>query len=161
MKMIVSDLNFLALVDSCLCTNIRKLSRIITRIYDSFLEPSGLNINQLGLLLTIKGQNANATLSSIGEVGDRLVMEKSTLSRNLRKLEDYGYIETDINPENRSQKTAHVTESGLKVIFDAYGYWDEVQTRIRAKFGVDNFKELTTQLTTLQSDLLEEFGNVF
>ena len=157
----MSAIDFLSLVDSCMCTSIRKIARIITRIYDSHLEPSGLTINQLGLLLTIKGQNELNELSSVGTIGQRLVMEKSTLSRNMRRLEDLGFITIETDPTNRTQKQARVTSKGLETVLDAYKYWDEVQNRIRTKLGKDQFEQLLGLLNLLQNELLLELDTDF
>jgi DNA-binding MarR family transcriptional regulator len=85
-------------------------------------------------------------------------MEKSTLSRNMRKLEDAGLIQMDQDPNNRTQKQAMVTEKGLELVLDAYTAWDEVQSRIRTSFGAEQFNQLLSLLGQLQLDLVQEFG---
>ncbi len=152
-------MDFLSLIDMCMSTNVRKLSRIVTRIYDSYLKPSGININQLAIMLTIKGmQDHNDGKPSIGDAATRLAMEKSTFSRNLRVLEDLDFIKLQISSTSRSQKVISVTENGMEMIMNAYTYWDEVQHIIKTGIGEEKFMQTIAITNEIESFLIDRFG---
>ncbi len=142
----------LALVNSCMCTNLRKVSRLITRVYDNRLKPSGININQLALLLTIDGLATNGP-PSLGEIGDSMAMDNSTLSRNLRVLENQGLVQLLPDPNNRTKKTAIITSAGNQALLKAFPIWMDVQDNIKTKLGEKGFIELLELLHQLEGIL--------
>ncbi|MEE9276104.1 MAG: MarR family winged helix-turn-helix transcriptional regulator, partial [bacterium] len=64
----------------CVGLNIRKASRAVTQLYDAALQPAGLRVTQLSVL-AVASRMERATISKLGEV---LVMDRTTLTRNLR-----------------------------------------------------------------------------
>src|SRR5262249_29301109 len=85
----VDGMNPLAqrLLETCLCHRARMATRAITRAYDDALRPTGLRATQLAVLAAVGARGA----LSIKSLADSLVMERTTLSRNLRPLEQQGY----------------------------------------------------------------------
>jgi DNA-binding transcriptional ArsR family regulator len=73
---------------SCIATRIRQLSRIITRVYDDAMRPLGITASQSTLLTQLAQQDGITAV----EIGCTLDIEKSTLSRNLKRLLDLGLI---------------------------------------------------------------------
>jgi MarR family len=71
---------------SCIATRVRQLSRIITRAYDDALRPLGITASQFTLLSQLAQQDGVTAV----EIGFTLDIEKSTLSRNLKRLIDLG-----------------------------------------------------------------------
>ncbi|MGH7658478.1 MAG: MarR family winged helix-turn-helix transcriptional regulator, partial [Gemmatimonadales bacterium] len=82
-----------AMADECLCFRARRVSRALTRMYDEVLRPLGIHATQLTLLsaiaLSADGDEEGATMSGLAEV---LAMDGTTLSRNLRPLENDGLV---------------------------------------------------------------------
>ena len=72
----------------CACGNVRLASRAITQFYDRCLRPSGLRSTQFSLLLNIFLHDN----ISVGELADLLVMDQTTVSRNLEGLKEKQYI---------------------------------------------------------------------
>lgn len=146
--------NSLDLVNSCMCTNLRKVSRLITRIYDTRLKPSGININQLALLLTIDGlRQTLGTSPSLGEIGDSMAMDTSTLSRNLRVLENQNLIQLVPDPDVRTKKSAVITKVGNQALQKAFPIWMEVQEEIQQNLGEGDFTQLISLLRKLEATL--------
>ena len=77
--------------DSCLATRVRQLSRIVTRVYDDALRPLGITASQYTLLAQLAARDAITAV----EIGHDLDIEKSTLSRNLKRLLALGHIVMD------------------------------------------------------------------
>ena len=69
---------------TCLATRVRQLSRIITRVYDDALRPLKITASQFTLLTQLAQQDGITAV----EIGFTLDIEKSTLSRNLKRSEE-------------------------------------------------------------------------
>lgn len=116
----------------CLASRVRQLSRIVTRMYDDALRPLGITASQF-TLLTQLGQQDGITAV---EIGFSLDIEKSTLSRNLKRLLALGMIEMD-PPAGRRGRGLHLTPKGQATIKDAYPLWRDVQGRAHGVLGTD------------------------
>ena len=68
--------------NACLATRVRQLSRIVTRVYDDAMRPLGITASQYTLLAQLAARDAITAV----EIGHELDIEKSTLSRNLKRL---------------------------------------------------------------------------
>ena len=84
-------------LDVCACFNFRKASRAVTQLYDEALQPSGLRATQLVILLSAA---VNPGLG-ISKLARELVMDASTLNRNLKPLEKRGLISVDDSKDGR------------------------------------------------------------
>ena len=74
----------------CACDQLRRVTRGVTQIYDNGMVPSGLKITQLPIFVGL-GSEGDMPLSVLA---DRLALDRTTLTRNLRVLEDRGLIRT-------------------------------------------------------------------
>ena len=74
---------------TCACFNFRKASRSVTQLFDQILAPTGLRSTQLVILMT--GQLLGP--SSIARLARELVMDRSTLTRNLKPLLNLGMLQ--------------------------------------------------------------------
>ena len=70
----------------CTCAKIRKVDRLLARQYDLAMAPSGLKTTQLALLTNIK----NYGPLGLSELANKMVMDPSTLTRNLRLVTEQG-----------------------------------------------------------------------
>lgn len=114
----------------CLATRVRQLSRIITRVYDDALRPLGITASQFTLLTQLAQQDGITAV----EIGFTLDIEKSTLSRNLKRLLALGLIIMD-PPAGRRGRGLHLTAHGQAVLKDAYPVWQSAQNRAIAVMG--------------------------
>ena len=132
----------------CLATRVRQLSRIVTRVYDDAMRPLGITGSQF-TLLTQLGQQDGITAV---EIGFSLDIEKSTLSRNLKRLLALGLIEMD-PPAGRRGRGLHLTPKGQAMIKEAYPVWSAAQRRALSIMGegsrttLDNLLQNAEKLT--------------
>lgn len=111
-------------------------ARSVSRLFDNKMKSIGLTGTQFSLLVAI-GSNE---IKSISELGERLNIEKSTLSRNLRPLIDTGLISRD--RVNGSRSITHkLTEDGLAKLDAAYPIWKDVQDQLEAELGAADMRE--------------------
>ncbi len=118
---------------SCLATRVRQLSRIVTRVYDDALRSLGITASQFTLLTQLAQQDGITAV----EIGFTLDIEKSTLSRNLKRLLALDLIVMD-PPAGRRGRGLHLTPKGQAVIKDAYPVWKEAQRRALSVMGSDS-----------------------
>ena len=83
------------------------LSRIVTRVYDDAMRPLGITASQYTLLAQLAARDAITAV----EIGHELDIEKSTLSRNLKRLLALGHINMD-PPAGRRGRGLHLTPKG-------------------------------------------------
>ena len=127
------------IADECLAMRSRRLSRAVTRIFDGALRPLGISAAQLSLLVVI--QRCEPVSPKV--VGQMLDIEKSTLSRNLQRLEDAGLIQTRLSGPG---KQASLTASGRKRIADAYPLWRRAQRAAHDVLGRDRVAALWDEM---------------
>jgi DNA-binding MarR family transcriptional regulator len=122
---------------TCLATRVRQLSRIITRMYDDAMRPLGITASQYTLLAQLASRDGITAV----EIGHELDIEKSTLSRNLKRLLALGMIIMD-PPAGRRGRGLHLTSKGQVILKDAYPVWQAAQSRSVAAMGVDTRSKL-------------------
>ncbi len=112
--------------EECLSRKLRSLNRVISAVYDDALREHGLRTTQLTLLVAIDRLGGEATSTNLGA---RLNLQKSTLSRNLARLEGEGWISR--RPDGR-QIFLSLSTRGAKVLRKAYPAWCGAQREVAA-----------------------------
>jgi DNA-binding MarR family transcriptional regulator len=114
--------------ESCVCLHTRMAARAVTRAYDQALAPLGLEATQFTLLAAIAGNPEK----SITALADRLALERSSLSRNLKLLQQRGLIAAD----GAGRAAAYqVTDAGSALLETALPVWGEAQRRSESAMG--------------------------
>ena len=131
--------------ENCPCIALRKSTRAVTRRYDEVLDPVGLRATQLVILLEL-AYHGSATLSRLA---DLLVMEKSTLSRNLKPLESRGLLGF-AQGEGR-HKLVQLTDEGVIKVRKAIPLWMEAQSETRHKADDRDWDTVLDTLDTLSA----------
>ena len=120
----------------CLCGNMRMASRALTQLYDAYLAPSGLTSGQLPVLWSVIA----AEPLSLGEIADWLVMDKTTVSRNVAALAAMGLVDLKPGPDARV-KLASSTAKGRKAFAAAMPLWRSAQALVEKKIGAATFAQ--------------------
>lgn len=139
----------LASLPGCTCGRLRKLSRAVTQIYDRLLEPSGLTIQQFGMLAPLNQRGD----MSIGALADRLVNDATTLTRSLRPLERDGYIKIATARDDRRRRVVSITPKGKKVFLAALPMWREAQEQVADTLGDQLYEALNCSLADSLKEL--------
>lgn len=134
----------------CLCGNVRMAARALTAVYDEFLAPAGLTANQLAVLWCVVGREPVA----MREVAEVLVMDKTTVSRNLAGLLELGFIVCRPGPDARV-KLVSCTAKGHKAFAAAVPLWKRAQAAIERKLGRAAFAKTVTQARRLARTISE------
>ena len=123
--------------NACLATRVRQLSRIVTRVYDDAMRPLGITASQYTLLAQLASRDGITAV----EIGHELDIEKSTLSRNLKRLLALGHINMD-PPAGRRGRGLHLTPKGQSVLKEAFPVWQAAQGRTVGVMGVETRSKL-------------------
>jgi DNA-binding MarR family transcriptional regulator len=115
-----------ALLTGCAGWNSRLAARRITQFLDGALAESGLSTAQLGLLALI----AVIEDDTLGALAQRAGLEQSTLSRNLRTLEEAGLIEIAAVEADLRRRAVWLTETGARRLEAALPVWRRAQARL-------------------------------
>ena len=117
---------------SCFCLASRQAARKITRLYDSYMQGSGVRATQFTILsqLMLRGE------MPIGKLASFLGMERTTLSRNLTLLEGKGWISINAGEDPRARVIA-ITAPGRGVVRRGFPYWSKAQAHIGKMLGAD------------------------
>jgi DNA-binding MarR family transcriptional regulator len=127
---------------SCVCYNLRKASRSITRLYDEFLKPSGIQATQLTILLGTKILQP-VTLKRLSKAG---MMDRTTLSRNLKPLEKNRLVRVEPG-QDRRERIVTLTDTGEEVLAKAYPLWEHAQYKIVSGLNQKGVDALLTSLS--------------
>jgi DNA-binding MarR family transcriptional regulator len=127
--------------ENCTCFNLRKATRALTQIYDDALRPIGLGANQIAILSVVK------KMDSVGmsDLAQALVMDRTTLTRNLKPLLEAGYIGSREGKDRRRRLIA-LTSKGKRVLTKAVPLWQEVQSRVADTLGQNRWSRLLGDL---------------
>ncbi|NOY63038.1 MAG: winged helix-turn-helix transcriptional regulator [Gammaproteobacteria bacterium] len=129
----------------CACFNIRKASRVVTQIYDEVMHETGLRGTQFTILANIAGYQ-RITISVLAE---KLVMDRTTLTRNLKPLNKQGLIEI-VPGEDRRTRAIELTAEGHAVLAEALPLWREAQKRVTQFMGKSRLTHLIAELRSLE-----------
>ena len=129
----------------CACQNLRRLSRVVTRIYDQELREAGIEVTQFGLLtaLAIVGQANQKTLSA------GFAMDSTTLTRTLGLLRKQGWVRAR-RGNDRRERLFSLTEAGRRQMAMAQPHWERAERRLRKELGDagwKNMKETVLRMT--------------
>ncbi|WFU46684.1 MarR family winged helix-turn-helix transcriptional regulator [Sinorhizobium terangae] len=133
------------LVDICAGLNSRLAARRITQFMDREMAGCGLSVAQLGLMAQI----AAASDDTLGALARRSGLEQSTLSRNLRTLENEGLIEIAIVEADLRRRAVWLTEAGAQRLEAAIPVWRDAQARLAAHFSPDLARRLAEETEVL------------
>jgi DNA-binding MarR family transcriptional regulator len=121
----------------CACQSLRRLTRIVTRIYDQELRKAGVEITQFGLLtaLAATGETNQKRLSA------GLAMDSTTLTRTLGLIRKQGWIR--VKPgKDRRERLFGLTRAGKRQLAEAQAHWERAEHRLRQELGDDGWKSM-------------------
>jgi DNA-binding MarR family transcriptional regulator len=134
----------------CLLTRTRRISRVITSIYDEAMRPHGVNSPQFSLLVLI----AKLGGASRAEIGRANFQERSTLTRNLALLLTEGWVE-ERTPDGRGRsRPIVISPAGRDLMAAAMPAWRSAQVKARQLLGEQGAAALAGLADSLPSDEL-------
>lgn len=133
-----------AVAEVCFCLNLRRASRLVSRIYDRALHPLGLKASQFNVLVAA----ASVTPATLPRLATALAMDRTTLLRNLGPLKAAGYLET-IPGSGRRPDEVQLTVAGRSALAAATRAWQGVQRQLTQQLGGSHAAQLLQGLGRL------------
>jgi DNA-binding MarR family transcriptional regulator len=132
-------------LQNCACFNVRKSARVLTKHYDDALQSLELKPTQFTIL---------AALSSVDDItvtdlADYMILDRTTLTRNLRPLEKQGMIKTGAG-EDRRKRMISLTKKGLNKLEAAIPLWKQAQKEVTKYLGDNRFDKFLNELNYVE-----------
>ena len=124
--------------EDCNCFAVRSAARHVTQLYDQLLAPVGLRITQFSILAKLR-RRGPLTINALAE---DMVMDRTTLGRNILPLQRDGLIEIEPDATDHRAKTLRLTKAGEKRLQAARESWAVAQARFESVFGSQRAAEL-------------------
>ena len=138
--------DYQAIRQRCAFAHLRKATRVTTQLFDNAYRSSGLSSAQCPLLLNV----LLAGSISVSELGELLRMDQTTVTRNIRLLEDRGDILSLRQDGDARRKAITITERGAAKLETALSNWEQAQARIEQALGPERFRELLHSLQLIE-----------
>jgi DNA-binding MarR family transcriptional regulator len=117
----------------CHCLAVRQAARHVTQFYDRFMAPFGLRSTQFSILSMLR----RAGPLSINALAAELVMDRTTLGRNIRPLQRGGLVTAVVGTRDRRSRQLQLTARGRARIVQARRGWTKAQADFEAAFGTN------------------------
>jgi DNA-binding MarR family transcriptional regulator len=129
---------------SCMGTRVRRTARVVGNYYDMHLKSVGLKGTQFTLLNAIF-LNPSITIT---QLADLLLLNRTTLNRNLKPLERQGLVRTSPGKDQRT-RVLNLTQEGRNILQSALPLWLEAQSGVVETLGI-RIQRLTEDLSQLE-----------
>jgi len=142
--------------EDCNCFMARSAARHVTQLYDQFLAPVGLHVTQFSILAKLK-RVGPVTINALAK---EMVMDRTTLGRNVLPLERDGLIKIEVSAADGRAKELHLTKAGEKRLLAGCEAWARAQGRFDNRFGAKRAADFRAMLRgVVASDFATELNN--
>src|ERR1700738_5724736 len=137
----------------CVCSQVRRLARKLSSLYDGALASAEITITQYSLLANIgrAGQLSHTVLA------EKVGMERTTLTRNLRPLTRAKWVAAATG-QDRRQHLLQLTAAGRRKLVRILPLWEEAQRQFLSQLGTESLQELRALLTSAESAVTKAFA---
>ena len=137
------DLNYCDEIGKvCTVFNLRKASRAVTQLYEEIMRPSDTLPTQFTLLAATRALGP----VTISRMAKELVLDRTTLTRNLKPLEREGLLIVVCVKDDQRSREVSLTSKGLKKLEQALPYWKEAQSRAVKMLGANRHGRMLSDL---------------
>lgn len=133
---------------TCMNGKLRKLHRLINAAYMSNLKPFGIRGSMLSILFII-GKRPRVNQKTIAE---NLILDQSTMTRDLRKLEEKGWISKRRGADSR-HKELILTDNGYQLLEEITPVWERMHHTVESILGQYNIQNIDQVMKAIQSNL--------
>jgi DNA-binding MarR family transcriptional regulator len=122
---------------TCYCAAVRAAARKTTALYDSILEPAGVTLAQFSLLRKVE-RAGTVSLTKLGQLAE---LDRSTVGRNVKALEELRLVRT-ASAQDQREAAVRLTPAGQETLRRAAPLWEEAQRRVEAALGDTEARQL-------------------
>lgn len=136
---------------ACAGFHLRRAARAVTHHFDHVLAPVSLRTTQFTLLCVLAAAGS-VTMNRLARI---MVIDRTTLTRNLRVLREAGLVTSRSDRASR-ERQFQLTADGRAALARAIPLWQSGQARIDEAFGAERWRLLVGELGRLVDGLLAE-----
>ncbi len=133
-----------AVLEVCLCHNLRRATRAVSRAYDAALAPLGLSASQFAVLCAIAASHPGVVTA----LAETLSMDRTTLSRTIKPLRENGYLRISAGAGRRPD-SLFLTPEGRAVVRDGSQLWRTAQTSLSGRLGSAHAGQLLASIAAV------------
>ncbi len=131
----------------CNCFAIRQAARFVSQLYERHVGQAGVTAAQFTLLAAIHRRPG----TTMAELADAMVMERTTLVRALKPLQRDGLVTAEQQDASTRAVALNLSDAGRTTLHEASLRWIEAQKEFEEKFGRERAAELRKSLLELTS----------
>lgn len=125
----------------------------INRHYRRFLRCALLPYHYIGVMHLIVLYTSHHPGASQEEVACFFALDKTSVARDARRLEELGHLERRTSPENRRQYQLFLTDAGREMIGNIDGIIEQYQQTLSANISPEDWQRLSGLLTRLEKNI--------
>lgn len=125
----------------CSCSALRRASRAVTQHYEACFRGTGLRATQF-TVLAVLAQTGPVPISLLAA---KLGLERTSLTRNLRPLEEKGFVQT-LTDDDRRIRRIKITKRGEAAALAALNAWKRAQSSVGEVLGRSGIRDLLLPL---------------
>jgi DNA-binding MarR family transcriptional regulator len=128
----------------CVNAKVRRIHRLLNSPYQDLIKPYGLKGSMLSILFMIGKTDANQKL-----ISNQLVLDESTMSRDIKKLESMHLIERAKGVDAR-HTVLTISDSGSDLLDEVAPKWQALHDRMIERIGQENITALDQIMASLE-----------
>lgn len=136
--------------EPCLNLSLRKADRVINAVYNSHLAECGLSVSQFSVMRAMH-YSGTCTSQVIQEI---LVLDQTTLSRNLKKLVSDGMVVMKEDKDDRRRKLLSLSAKGVIMFAAGEKQWKLAQDEMKSTLG----NGIADQIIKLSDAIIEKYS---
>ncbi len=121
----------------CINAKLRRLHRLVNAAYQVKIRPFGLQGSMLSILFII-GKKPGINQKMIADI---LVLDQSTMSRDLKKLVQKNWVKISKGEDSRNSKLA-LTKEGLSFLETIVPVWEKMHMEVEAILGKKQIQQI-------------------
>ncbi|MEM7657268.1 MAG: MarR family winged helix-turn-helix transcriptional regulator [Bacteroidota bacterium] len=132
----------------CVNAKLRKLHRLIDALYQARFKPFGLRGSMTSILFII-GKRPGIHQKVLAEL---LILDPSTMSRDLKKLISQGWIRSEKGSDAR-QTMLYLTAEGVHLLEDISPLWEELHGKVTRLLGDFQMQQIDAITQAIQQEM--------
>ncbi len=134
----------------CINGKLRRLHRLLNSAYESKFRSYGLRGSMLSILFMV-GKNPGINQKTIA---DAFVLDQSTMSRDLKRLSDKGWLEINKGEDARHSELA-LTKAGYELVEELSPIWQQTHETVARILGTYNVQQLDVVMHAIREHFQE------
>lgn len=134
----------------CINGKLRRLHRLLNSAYENKFRPYGLRGSMLSILFMV-GKNPGINQKSIA---DAFVLDQSTMSRDLKRLADKGWLDIKKGEDARNSELS-LTRSGYALVEELSPIWQKTHETVERILGTYNVQQLDVVMNAIREHFQE------